>query len=526
MVYWDISLSTVLSVIALLLATMLYWYQRKSFRYWKDRGVQYIQPTWIFGSIKDPLLRKKTWTAFIDESYRLFKDKGFGGFFIFGRPALFVCDPGLIEKMLVQDFLHFHDRWSVGSRDILTKTLMYQTGERWRTMRHKLGQSFTSSKIKGMFEQIFRSGDYMVGKIDKITEKNEPVKVEPLLFVFVTEALSSCIFGVQMTSDSHQRQRIKEVVTLMHETSASTLISMMLALVYSKLFSLLKIRALPKKVTEFFLDLTRGAIVYRDLNRVKRNDFLQMVLALKDQEENGIVDSPPDLTEEDQILNQVRNIRKSQVKENIFTEDCIAALMMNFVFAGLKPSVVTIGFALYEIAKNQEIKRKLHCELDQTLSKHKRWTYEAIRELTYMDMVIQETLRRWNVNLVLLRQVTEDYKVPKTDLTLQKGTLVEILMSCLHMDPQYFPNPEEFIPERFTENSYKPTSTFMPFGQGPRICIGVRLAVTMMKVCLARILSEYQLEVSDKMTSPLVLDPQTYYPKVVGGTWLNFKRRS
>lgn len=525
----EVSLGAILSIIAVVLTIIFYCYHKRAFRYWEDRGVQYIRPNWFFGSVKDELLKRETWVSFMVRCYNVFKEKGFGGIFIFGKPCLLVCDPNLIERILVQDFVHFHDRWSLGSHELLSENLSNETGEKWRIMRCKLGHAFSSKKIKGMFEQIFRSGDYVMNKIDKLSSNNEAVKVESLILVYVTEALSSCTFGVQLTSDRTQRQTLKEVLALMHDSPPSKLILFMLSYTYPQLFSLLRIRVLSKKLTNFFLDLTRGAIMYRDLNQVKRNDFLQMIVYLKEQEENGLLNNTPDLTEEDQMLNQVRNIsykRKSQMHSNIFTENCIAALMMNFVFAGLKPSVVTISFALYEIARNQEIQKKLHDEIDQVFSKHKTWSYESIRELTYLDLVIQETLRRWNFNLILVRKVTEDYQIPKTEITLEKETFVHILTSSLHMDPQYFPDPEEFIPERFSENSYKPTSTFMPFGQGPRICIGIRLAVAMMKVCLARILSEYQLEISDKMTLPLVLDKLVYYPKVVGGTWLTFKKRA
>lgn len=68
----------------------------------------------------------------------------------------------------------------------------------------------------------------------------------------------------------------------------------------------------------------------------------------------------------------------------------------------------------------------------------------------------------------------EDYKIPNSNLIIEKGTPIFIPVLGLHYDPQYFPNPEEFIPERFSKGNSEDRNSFvyMPFGSGPRICVG------------------------------------------------------
>lgn len=74
----------------------------------------------------------------------------------------------------------------------------------------------------------------------------------------------------------------------------------------------------------------------------------------------------------------------------------------------------------------------------------------------------------------LVRTCRKNYKIPDTDFVLPEGTHVNIGVLGLHHDPEYYPNPEKFDPDRFTEENKnkRPAYTYLPFGDGPRICIG------------------------------------------------------
>lgn len=85
-----------------------------------------------------------------------------------------------------------------------------------------------------------------------------------------------------------------------------------------------------------------------------------------------------------------------------------------------------------------------------------------------------ESLRKYPPVPVLDRECSRPYKIPGTDAVLEQGVHVHIPVYALHRDPEYYPNPEKFDPERFTEENKKarPQFTYLPFGDGPRICIG------------------------------------------------------
>lgn len=95
--------------------------------------------------------------------------------------------------------------------------------------------------------------------------------------------------------------------------------------------------------------------------------------------------------------------------------------------------------------------------------------------LPYLDMVVSESLRKYPPLPFLDRVTTAEYKVPNSDLVLEKGTPIYIPMLGMHYDPEYFPNPDVFDPERFSEENKKNRKPFvyMPFGLGPHSCIGM-----------------------------------------------------
>lgn len=94
--------------------------------------------------------------------------------------------------------------------------------------------------------------------------------------------------------------------------------------------------------------------------------------------------------------------------------------------------------------------------------------------LFFLISLFSETLRKYPPGFVMNRICTKDYKVPDSDYTIEKGTPINISVFGLHMDERYFPDPEKFDPDRFTEEqkSSRHHYTYLPFGEGPRVCIG------------------------------------------------------
>ncbi|GFT90518.1 cytochrome P450 3A4, partial [Nephila pilipes] len=132
-------------------------------------------------------------------------------------------------------------------------------------------------------------------------------------------------------------------------------------------------------------------------------------------------------------------------------------------------------------------------------------TYEALQNMKYMDNVISETLRLFPPAVRLERKAVGDYKLADTGITIPKGMIVTIPSYAMHRDPELFPEPERFDPDRFTpeERAKRDQYSYLPFGAGPRNCVGMRFALMEIKVCLACVVANFKIKRCPETKVPL-----------------------
>lgn len=109
---------------------------------------------------------------------------------------------------------------------------------------------------------------------------------------------------------------------------------------------------------------------------------------------------------------------------------------------------------------------------------------------------------------------------------IERGTNVFVPVYAVQNDPEYYPNPEKFDPDRFLEEekNKRPNCTYMPFGDGPRNCIGLRFGKMETKVGLCTILKNYKMTLNKKTVVPLVADPFAFVFQTVDPIWLDSER--
>ncbi|ENN82293.1 hypothetical protein YQE_01331, partial [Dendroctonus ponderosae] len=130
--------------------------------------------------------------------------------------------------------------------------------------------------------------------------------------------------------------------------------------------------------------------------------------------------------------------------------------------------------------------------------------------MKFLDMCIAETLRKYPALPFLDRTCLRDYKVENSDLVIEKATAVYIPMFALHYNPEFFPQPEKYDPQRFADKSKinKEGLYYVPFGDGPRICIGNRFGLLTVKIGLVSLLSNYKLEATSQTPRPIKFEPK------------------
>ena len=198
---------------------------------------------------------------------------------------------------------------------------------------------------------------------------------------------------------------------------------------------------------------------------------------MKYRQENNII--RPDMIN---ILMEAKGMVKSDKPKAITREwsdvDIVGQCFI-FFLAGFETSASLSCFAAHELMENPDVQEKLLreiLEVEQSLD-GKPLSYENIQNMHYMDMVIQECLRKWPPAMVTDRVCNKDITYTYENgekLELKKGDCVWIPIVGFHRDPNFFENPNKFDPERFSEENkdkIKPF-TYLPFGVGPRNCIG------------------------------------------------------
>lgn len=137
-----------------------------------------------------------------------------------------------------------------------------------------------------------------------------------------------------------------------------------------------------------------------------------------------------------------------------------------------------------------------------------------------------ETLRKYPPVPVLVRQAQEDYRVPDTDFVIQKGTSVWVPAHAIQHDPEYYPEPDKFMPERFSAEQVaeRESIKWLPFGDGPRNCIGSRFGMMQTRICLSTLLDSFEFSVCEQTTVPLKFSPKGFILTAEGGVYLKLKK--
>ena len=134
-----------------------------------------------------------------------------------------------------------------------------------------------------------------------------------------------------------------------------------------------------------------------------------------------------------------------------------------------------------------------------------------------------ETLRKYTFGKAIKRLCCKDYKTEEGHI-IKSGTLVIIPTEAIHSDPDIYSNPQEFNPERFTCGQFKYKMSFLPFGAGPRGCIGAKFGDLQVKFLIICLLRNYRLSMSSRSENPIQIDHNAKLMKPKNGVILNVER--
>ncbi|XP_031619720.1 probable cytochrome P450 9f2 [Contarinia nasturtii] len=469
-----------------------------------------------------PEAAQRTYTAFPNES--IYGIVGISG------PAYVVRDPELVKQFTIKDFDYFEDHSTLvdeHSDKLWGNSLIMLKGKKWRQMRATLSPAFTGTKMRKMYKLVSECVEEVVKHSKQRNEKLD-VEAKDLFTRYTNDVIASCAFGLKINSliepNNEFYLNAKKVSSFNNPIAVA---KMLLHLMLPNIARALKIRIVNPTI---FKSIILDTMEFRQKNNIFRPDMINIMMQVRD---GSLKHDTEDAKESPENFSVVQESDVGKATVNIaWNDDELVAQCFIFLVAGFETTSNILSLMAYELVINQDVQQELYeeiAEMDKNLN-GKPVDYDVLQKLKYFDQVVSEVLRKYPPLAQPDRLCVKDYAFDDGNnlkFTIKKGSRLFMTTYGIHHDPKYYPNPDKFDPERFNDEnkgSIK-SGTYLPFGIGPRNCIGSRFALMEIKAIFYHLLLNYSLEANEKTEIPLQLKRTPITPCARNGVHLRLKPR-
>lgn len=449
-------------ILVIIVVTLLFYiFSTRTFDYWAKRNVKHDPPIPLFGNHLQNQLGKKSLIEITVELYNKYPNEKVIGYYRGTTPELIIKDLELVKQIITADFPCFYKRGLSGNPKIepLFGNLFHAEGDLWQLLRKRLTPAFTSAKLRAMFPLVVSCAE----RLQTVVEASSgELDARDVMARFTTEFIGACGFGIEMDTINNERSQFRELGKQIFTRHFKNLILVPVVELFPSLRNVLYVGH--KAVEDSIISLVEQIRKQRDYKPSGRNDFVDLLLELEvkgkikgESIEKRNQDGSPVLVEMEMDLK------------------CMAAQVFIFLAAGFETSSSATSFTLHELAFNPEVQSTVQEEIDRVMLKyHNRLCYDAIAEMDFLHMTFKEGMRIFPSVGVLNRVCMKRYTIPELGITIDPGVRILVPVQAIHLDEKYYDNPREFRPERFLPEEVQQRHNFayLPFGEGPRACIG------------------------------------------------------
>lgn len=374
------------------------------------------------------------------------------------RKVLTTSDADVVRTVLVSNHKNYRKDYASNKlKMVLGNGLLTNEGESWFKQRRLAQPAFYKNRLEGFFDVMNRLVQI---KMEEWTKQNkQTVFIDAEMMQLTSAIVVETLLGADVSGQLNQIQKhIYDLQLYMVKCIRNPFFEMWSALNGEK-----------KRFEHSVKSL--DAIIYHVIEQRKqqepKNDLLSMLMDARDVDTHEGMDS-------------------RQLRDELLT----------MYVAGHETSGYAISWAMYCLCRHPEKYRKAKAEV-QHIMKDGALTMEHYKQLTYLKAVIDETLRLYPTAYILSRESKEDDVVNETDIP--KGIVTLMSIYHLHRHPKYWKQPDEFIPERFEgkDNPLFNRNAYLPFGGGPRMCIGFYFATMEITIVLAQLLYHFDFEIDE-----------------------------
>ncbi|XP_060063954.1 cytochrome P450 3A24-like [Ylistrum balloti] len=500
-------LSTVLCVIALALLVAFYRQRREKMQVFGRMGIPGPRPHFLFGNLLS-FFRKSFYIKY-QEWYREY-GKTFG-YFEGPTAVLVTTNMELLHEVFVKQFKKFHARKvfpvQVDPDRDENVHMFFARGERWRRLRSIINPAFSTTKMRNMTPMINTRIDHLMAVVDTYGRNDDDFDVYDVFQRLTMDTIAECGLGLENSSlknpDDCWLKHSRKVITDTTKRPFLFLLGFIFPKFHELWITIYKLLGYLSFNPVFWLEEKIKEIVNerKDL-QVNKVDLLHLMLNSEYDPNTGI--------EELDAANKM-------VRKRLLTTEELTAQSLLFLLAGYETTSTTLAYIVYEMAVNQKVQTTLQEEIDRYFpDQADNPSYDAIQRMEYLDMVWCETLRKCPLaSTVVARECMENCIIEGIKLT--KGMLIHANVWALHYNAELWgEDPDQFVPERFSAERKRKRNpmAWMPFGSGPRACVGLRLAQLQGKMAMIRLFKNYRIVPSEKLSIPLkYVEGATIIPK-------------
>ncbi|HEY5743893.1 MAG TPA: cytochrome P450 [Terrimicrobiaceae bacterium] len=372
-----------------------------------------------------------------------------------GPPVFIINDPGLIENVLVKDSRNFiKEREVRKDLSLLGEGLLTSEGALWRRQRKLSQPAFHHERVQTYGKVMV---DYAQRMLSTSWRDGEVRDVHQDMAGLALQIAAKTLVGADIISEAADAGRALKVVMERASDQGSSLFVRMIPEGVPTPGNL-RFRWARRRLDSFILEI----IEERRASGRDTGDLLSMLLNARDEEGNGMA--------ENQLRDEV----------------------MTMFLAGQETTAVTLSWTWYLLSKHTEIEDKLLAEFSEVLD-GRAPTVADLPQLSYAEKVVKEAMRLYPPAWAVGREAVKECKIG--GYRIPEGSQLFMCQWVVHRDPRFFPDPELFDPERWSDGLERrlPRFAYFPFGGGPRQCIGQSFATMETLLILATITPQFRV---------------------------------
>lgn len=399
---------------------------------------------------------------------------------LLGKQIAIPLHPDLIHAILVEHGGNTHkDTWDASIlRDFLGDSLFASFGgQAWERRRKLLRLKFNHHSVKQLEPTIHMAAQEMIHRWIKKSSCNEPIVLNHDMTDLTLQVICTFLFG---NTQEEYRGRINTIV----EELVRHLSSRYMKLGFPN-------RNFPTPGNQKFeANLHELMRLFAGMIQERREKYTEAGFPLENAD----------------VLDLLTSAREEETNTPLFTDDDISKELLTMLVAGHETTATAATWALYLLSKHPTVLTRLKEEIASRFGHRKDVSLSELKELSYLDAVIKETLRLYPPLWVFTRLNNEPLHL-YPDLTIPKDAYIVVSPYVVHRNPQFWENPEAFQPERFLPSSDKKSllQSFMPFGVGERMCLGKGIAMMELPLILTQIVQQIDLNIPNTIDPALLI---------------------